>query len=104
MKIVPGKGQSRKVKQEGLIICEDLGTIGDFDFNDVVFYAKVWNDGVTEIWLLAAGGTLDLIVAGQEVHDAFGVSKSTMVNTAESTGKGATKDPVYFVAEIHTAV
>jgi hypothetical protein len=98
VKIVPGKGQSRKVKQEGLIICEDLGTIGDFDFNDVVFYAKVWNDGVTEIWLLAAGGTLDLTVAGREVHEAFGVSKSTMVNTKESTGKGADKDPFYFVA------
>ena len=99
VKIVPGKGQSRKVKQEGLIICEDLGTIGDFDFNDVVFYAKVWNDGVTEIWLLAAGGTLNLSVAGREVHEAFGVGQTTMVNTEESTGKGAKKDPVYFVAE-----
>lgn len=98
VKIVPGKGQSRKVKQEGMIICEDLGNIGDFDFNDVVFYAKVWNDGVTEIWLLAAGGTLNLTVAGQEVHEAFGVSQSTMVNTKESTGKGAEKDPFYFVA------
>ena len=98
VKIVPGRGQSRKVKQEGMIICEDLGTIGDFDFNDVVFYAKVWNDGVTEIWLLAAGGTLNLTVAGQEVHKAFGVSQTTMVNTEESTGKGATKDPFYFVA------
>lgn len=98
IKVVPGKGQSRKVKQEGMIICEDLGTIGDFDFNDVVFYAKVWNDGVTEIWLLAAGGTLNLTVAGQEVHEAFGVSQSTMVNTEESTGKGAEKKPFYFVA------
>ena len=98
VKIVPGKGQSRKVKQEGLIICEDLGNIGDFDFNDVVFYAKVWESGKTDIWLLAAGGTLDLTVAGREVHEAFGVSKSTMVNTKESTGKGAEKDPFYFVA------
>ena len=97
VKIVPGKGTD-EVKQEGLIICEDLGTIGDFDFNDVVFYAKVWQSGKTEIWLLAAGGTLDLTVAGQEVHEAFGVSKSTMVNTMESTGKGADKDPFYFVA------
>ena len=98
VKIIPGKGYSDKVKEEGMIICEDLGTIGDFDFNDVVFYAKVWESGKTEIWLLAAGGTLNLTVAGQEVHEAFGVSQSTMVNTEESTGKGATKDPFYFVA------
>lgn len=98
VKIVPGKGYSDKVKEEGMIICEDLGTIGDFDFNDVVFYAKVWESGKTEIWLLAAGGTLNLTVAGQEVHEAFGVSQSTMVNTEESTGKGATKEPFYFEA------
>ena len=98
VKIVPGKGTD-KVKQEGLIICEDLGTIGDFDFNDVVFYAKVWESGKTEIWLLAAGGTLNLTVAGQEVHEAFDVPQTTMVNTEESTGKGVTKNPFYFVAE-----
>lgn len=99
VKIVPGKGTTDKVKEEGMIICEDLGTIGDFDFNDVVFYAKVWDSGKTEITLLAAGGTLNLTVAGHEVHEAFGVSQSTMVNTKESTGKGAEKDSVYFVAE-----
>ena len=98
VKIVPGKGTTDKVKEEGLIICEDLGTIGDFDFNDVVFYAKVWESGKTDIWLLAAGGTLDLTVAGREVHEAFDVSKSTMVNTMESTGKGAEKPIVYFQA------
>lgn len=97
VKIVPGTGQD-EVKEEGMIICEDLGNIGDFDFNDVVFYAKVWKSGKTDIWLLAAGGTLDLTVAGREVHEAFGVSKSTMVNTMESTGKGAEKPIVYFQA------
>ncbi len=99
VKIVPGKGTTDEVKEEGLIICEDLGTIGDFDFNDVVFYAKVWESGMTEITLLAAGGTLNLTVAGHEVHEAFGVGQTTMVNTEESTGKGAEKDPFYFVAE-----
>ncbi|MBP3845972.1 MAG: hypothetical protein J6E48_12665, partial [Prevotella sp.] len=94
VKIVPGTGQD-EVKEEGMIICEDLGNIGDFDFNDVVFYAKVWKSGKTDIWLLAAGGTLDLTVAGREVHEAFGVSKSTMVNTMESTGKGAEKPIVH---------
>jgi hypothetical protein len=81
VKIVPGKGISDKVKEEGMIICEDLGNIGDFDFNDVVFYAKVWESGKTEITLLAAGGTLEIEVAGVRVGDVMG----KMVNTGLKT-------------------
>ena len=77
VKIVPGKGISDRVKEEGMIICEDLGTIGDFDFNDVVFYAKVWESGKTEITLYAAGGKLDASVAEVNVGEAMG----KMVNT-----------------------
>jgi hypothetical protein len=77
VKIVPGKGITDKVKEEGMIICEDLGTIGDFDFNDVVFYAKVWESGKTEITLYAAGGKLDASVAEVNVGEAMG----KMVNT-----------------------
>jgi hypothetical protein len=77
VKIVPGKGISDKVKEEGMIICEDLGTIGDFDFNDVVFYAKVWESGKADIEILAAGGTLDIAVAGVKIGDVMG----KMVNT-----------------------
>ena len=98
VKIVPAKGTPDTVKEEGLIICEDLGTIGDFDFNDVVFYAKVWESGKTEITLLAAGGTLNLTVDGREVHEAFGVDQKIMVNTGAEEGKGATADPVYFIS------
>ena len=98
VKIVPGDGITDKVKEEGMIICEDLGTIGDFDFNDVVFYAKVWESGKTEITLLAAGGTLNLTVDGREVHEAFGVDQKIMVNTGAEEGKGATADPVYFIS------
>jgi len=81
VKIVPGKGISDKVKEEGMIICEDLGTIGDFDFNDVVFYAKVWESGKTDITLYAAGGTLDVSVAGVNVGEVMG----KMVNTGLAT-------------------
>lgn len=99
VKIVPGEGTPDKVKEQGIIICEDLGTIGDFDFNDVVFEAKVWESGKTNITLLAAGGTLDLTVAGVEVHEKFGVEKKAdgtwpMINT----GDGETKDAVTFTA------
>lgn len=80
VKIVPGTGTPPPpdiVKEEGMIICEDLGTIGDFDFNDVVFYAKVYQSGRTEITLYAAGGTLDISVAGVNVGNVMG----KMVNT-----------------------
>jgi len=66
------------------IICEDLGTTDDFDFNDVVFDA-VFDpiDGANEIVITiqAAGGTLPLYVGGKEVHKALGVKTSEMVNT-----------------------
>ena len=80
IKIVPGNGVTPpidRVKEEGMIICEDLGTIGDFDFNDVVFYAKVWESGKADIEILAAGGTLDITVAGVKIGDVMG----KMVNT-----------------------
>ena len=81
IKVSPGKGvippPDDRVKEEGIIICEDLGTIGDFDFNDVVFYAKVWESGKTDIIIYAAGGTLDITVAGVSV----GMKMGKMVNT-----------------------
>ena len=76
---------------------EDLGTVGDYDFNDVIL--KVSHpSGSTRatVELVAAGGTLATAVKygdevlWNEVHDAFGVELSTMVNT----GRGnAAKEP-----------
>lgn len=105
VKIVPGKGESvpvDEVIEQGRIICEDLGTIGDFDFNDVVFDAKVWKSGKTEITLLAAGGTLELSVAGKEVHEAMlGAENAKKGNVYKmiNTGADTTAEPYYFVAE-----
>jgi hypothetical protein len=94
VKIVPGNGftppAKDEVKEEGMVICEDLGAIGDFDFNDVVFYAKVWKSGKTEITLLAAGGTLDITVDGVNVGEKMG----KMVNTGLET-----VPPYYFESE-----
>lgn len=80
------------------VIAEDLSVSdnSDFDFNDVVFDVTFdYPAGKTTITLLAAGGTLPLYVGGQEVHEKFGVSTKTMVNT----GAGASKDPVSFVLD-----
>ena len=80
------------------IICEDLSVTqaSDFDFNDVVFDVRL-NTAHTkaQVKFLAAGGTLPLTVGwdGQgtnwndyEVHNIFGVSTGTMVNTKWKTG------------------
>lgn len=82
------------------VIAEDLnakaeeGDIenSDWDFNDVVFDVKFTGDNSAVVTLVAAGGTLPLIVGvvnptdGQaypenEVHSLFGVDVDYMVNT-----------------------
>ena len=100
LKIVPAilKGNIR-------IIAEDLSASegSDFDFNDVVFDVKYgypeWNK--TTIILQAAGGKLPLCIGvldkDHEVHNLFGVSLNTMVNTEDWT---AHKDPVTFTIDV----
>lgn len=87
VRIVPAK-----LKGDIRVIAEDLNVDenSDFDFNDVVFDIAYGNSAT--IILRAAGGTMPLRVGGEEVHEKFGVSTSTMVNT----GNGVTKDPVVF--------
>lgn len=73
---------------------EDLGSIGDYDFNDVVLKVTDGNASYQfNVYLAAAGGTLPVkvelwnnkdqkyIVLWEEIHSAFGVSESTMINT-----------------------
>lgn len=80
-------------KNSKRIFAEDLGTIGDFDFNDVVLDAGTaysWQDNsnVAYITLRAAGGTLPIYIGNDdeanEVHARFGVSTSTPVNVKGS--------------------
>ena len=92
VRIVPAKMKGEEDKNTQRIIVEDLGSIGDFDYNDLVFDAYVYNqNGQTwaKIKLLAAGGTLPVYICGceerKEVHNMFGVSTTTMVNTKNGT-------------------
>lgn len=80
VKIIPGQGYP-KIKEQGRIFCEDLGSIGDFDFNDVVFDAKIYETGAIDITVLAAGGKLPITVAGVQINSLMG----TMVNTGLKT-------------------
>ncbi len=78
---------------------EDMGTVGDFDFNDVVLKVNYTSGtGTAYVTLCAAGGTLSVKVKytdnnsstqyikwgesqKEEIHDAFGYSSSSMINT-----------------------
>jgi hypothetical protein len=104
IKIVPGKDKAPDYDVR--IIAEDLnakaedGDIenSDWDFNDVVFDVNFTDDNNAEVTLIAAGGTLPLIVGKAnpvdgvsypdfEVHSLFGVDVKYMVNTnAEKKG------------------
>ena len=102
MKIVPAV--KNPLKCDIRIIAEDLSASegSDFDFNDVVFDVKygypAWDK--TTIILQAAGGKLPLRIGvlddEHEVHNLFGVSLNTMVNTEDWT---AHKDPVTFTID-----
>lgn len=85
IKIVPAYGHR--------VMCEDLGTTDDMDFNDVVFCINA-NGKNAYIRLEAAGGTLPLYLGESldyEVHDLFQVEQSIMVNTGK-----AVRPEVYF--------
>lgn len=66
------------------IIAEDFGEIGDFDFNDVVFDARIAWDHTTII-VRAAGGRLPLTIGGVEIHEALGIGTDAMANTGKDT-------------------
>lgn len=67
-KIVPGNADKEYVDR---IMCEDLGSVGDFDFNDVVFDVR-YENGNAYVKLINIGGKLPLYVAGHEVHELMG--------------------------------
>ena len=62
----------KKVKETGRIMCEDLGTTDDFDFNDLVFDGTIYTDGTASVTILATGGTLPITIAGIDVHQYMG--------------------------------
>ena len=65
------------------IFAEDLSATSgsDFDFNDVVFDVYTNDKGQAKVIILAAGGTLPLTVAEEEVHALFGQNADVMINT-----------------------
>lgn len=77
---------------------EDLGSIGDYDFNDVVIQVTDGDENYKfNVSIAAAGGTLPVrielwsesknkyVMLWEEIHSAFGVPQSTIVNTGGTT-------------------
>ena len=113
----------RKIVDLGRVFCEDIATAArgikeDIDYNDIVFDARVWEyydmtvnteNGRTttfgpsnisykyDISMLAAGGTIpeNVGINNVDVHDAFGVGLTFMVNTwtEKSTAFGQYNTP-----------
>ena len=74
----------------------EVKTSGTYTINGKSYTAGSTNIRAN-IKLVAAGGTIPISVAGMNVHSAFGVGKTEMVNTFNSkmtNGKYQTKDPV----------
>jgi len=57
------------------IFCEDMGSIGDFDFNDVVFDAVAKTNGDIDITVLASGASYGISI------DGVAVTMGKMTNT-----------------------
>jgi hypothetical protein len=76
------------------IIAEDLSAEGDtdFDFNDVVFTVTYTSASTATVTLYAAGGTLPLKVAGQEVHAKFGYAEPNEKGLYKMINTGAKAD------------
>ena len=112
------------------VMAEDLSATeaSDFDFNDVVIDVFYVDANTVKIVLLAAGGTLPLIIAEKddwEVHKLFDVPVTCMVNTGKKyhvaqppysqvegkaaveltlTGKTWSKDQDEFAAQVNQQV
>lgn len=78
-----------------IVACEDLGSTGDYDFNDVVFGVS-YVSGTKEATVTpyAAGGTLAATIycgakSVGEIHDLLGLSSTkTMINTYKRETEG----------------
>ena len=66
MRLGVAQNTTKNVMAEGRILCEDMGA-NDFDFNDVVFDAKIMGNGEIKITVWAHGGELDIYIDEQKV-------------------------------------
>ena len=80
--LAPANTYEEPNTQQGRVLCEDMGTKGDFDFNDLVFDAYYLPDYKIKVIIRAAGGKLKITVDDVDVHAVMGAD---MANTGENT-------------------
>lgn len=106
------EGEQEHIKDETfeyIYATEDLGGTNDYDFNDIVFsVSHVSGQPHADVKLLAAGGTLPAEIwfnntqCGKEVHEAFDVETSVMVNTTKGTIHENLKKVKSYTVEVGT--
>ena len=83
-----GEAEAKEVgnKFEGRVFCEDMGEIGDYDFNDLVMDVVCDKDNNIDITIVAAGGMLPIYIGGKdEENGGTKVTLGKMTNTGENT-------------------
>jgi len=76
------------------IAFEDMGVIGDFDFNDIVLYVTAPENNKSKVYVMAAGGTLavDVLYNNEVIYHKDSVSSMEGFNTYEWGKVLATKE------------
>ena len=118
VKIIPGEGTIENPGHKWhRIMCEDLGSTDDYDFNDLVYdvYFTGTNDQYTaHIKVLASGGTLPIYVGThtedpkREAHQLLQSGNAKKLNGGKlyqpvNVSAGVTADPVEFEFEMKDA-
>lgn len=100
--VIPDIGpDSDPEPQSWIIACEDLGSTGDFDFNDIVFsVSHVSGKKTATLTPLAAGGIYPATITNTrndvsfddqetEIHGMLKATTSEMINTTTITNEGS---------------
>lgn len=117
VKLAPGNPEFYKDHKWNRIMCEDLGSTDDYDFNDLVYdvYFTGTNDQYTaHIKVLASGGTLPIYVGtytenpAREAHQLLQGGNAKKLNGGKlyqpvNVSAGVTADPVEFKFEMKDA-
>lgn len=105
VKLTPTGNSNTNTEKYVRIMCEDLGSTSDFDFNDIVFdvdinsYVEVNGKWSVDITVQAAGGTLPVYIGNyydprNEVHAILGGPTNTPINVGIGNSAPAAKKTI----------
>lgn len=117
VKLAPGNPEFYKDHKWNRIMCEDLGSTDDYDFNDLVYdvyFTGTNNQYTAHIKVLASGGTLPIYVGthtenpAREAHQILQGGNAKKLNGGQlyqpvNVSAGVTANPVEFEFEMKDA-